>query len=164
MPIHQEQKKDYSKDSGFTLETLKHPKYCYISYRGEVYNVTRYLSEHPGGANILNRANGHEIAETLDDSNHKDAHFILNSTHVERIGILLDGYAPVSDSLAAERESRKQISLESTSTTLQESPKEHDRTIATSIFSIFSKRLVKTQNLEEASASAANVLSLKPAI
>ncbi|KAM0210965.1 hypothetical protein ACHAQI_005696 [Fusarium lateritium] len=51
---------------------------CYIAINGKVYNVTSFLDEHPGGAELLLEVAGEDATEAFKDAGHSDeAHEIL---------------------------------------------------------------------------------------
>jgi cytochrome b5 len=45
---------------------------CWLQINGKVYNVTKYLDEHPGGPEIMLDNSGREAGEEFDDIGHSD--------------------------------------------------------------------------------------------
>ncbi len=64
-------------DPVYTLEEIQHHRGgqdCWMSIHGKVYNVTKYLNEHPGGEEVLLEASGRDATELFEDIGHsKDA-------------------------------------------------------------------------------------------
>lgn len=50
----------------------------WVTYNGQVYDVTKFLDEHPGGAEVLVDLAGKDVTEEFNDIGHSDeAHEIL---------------------------------------------------------------------------------------
>ncbi|KAJ3204771.1 Cytochrome b5 [Entophlyctis luteolus] len=45
---------------------------CWMAIHGKVYNVTAFLSEHPGGEEILVELAGQDATEAFDDIGHSN--------------------------------------------------------------------------------------------
>jgi 4-hydroxysphinganine ceramide fatty acyl 2-hydroxylase len=41
--------------------------FCYMTLNTKVYDVTEFLSNHPGGADVIRRYAGHDIEQILKD-------------------------------------------------------------------------------------------------
>lgn len=65
----------------FTIEEVskhKTPNDLWIVYNGQVYDVTGYLDEHPGGEEVILDCAGTDATEAFNDIGHSDdAHDIL---------------------------------------------------------------------------------------
>ncbi|CAG8570335.1 569_t:CDS:2 [Funneliformis mosseae] len=76
----------------FTLAELaehNHKKSLYVSIKGKVYDVTKFIDEHPGGEEVLLDEGGSDATEAFEDVGHSDeAHDLLKTYE---IGELKDG-------------------------------------------------------------------------
>ncbi|GBB88649.1 hypothetical protein RclHR1_15200006 [Rhizophagus clarus] len=84
-----------SEKKEFTLEELsKHntKKSLYVCIRGIVYDVTKFIDEHPGGEEVLLDEAGRDATEAFEDVGHSDeAHGLLKGLE---IGVLKEGSQP----------------------------------------------------------------------
>lgn len=73
----------------YTLEEVsKHnsPDDLWIVYNGQVYDVSSYLDEHPGGEEVIVDCAGTDATEAFDDIGHSDdAHDIMKNLLVGRL-------------------------------------------------------------------------------
>ncbi|KAG8098192.1 hypothetical protein GUJ93_ZPchr0013g36718 [Zizania palustris] len=46
------------------------PDDCWVVVDGKVYDVTKYLDDHPGGADVLLEVSGKDAKEEFDDAGH----------------------------------------------------------------------------------------------
>ncbi|KAF8775615.1 hypothetical protein HU200_004392 [Digitaria exilis] len=46
------------------------PEDCWVVVDGKIYDVTKYLEDHPGGADVLLEATGKDATEEFDDAGH----------------------------------------------------------------------------------------------
>nr|ACG49215.1 cytochrome b5 [Zea mays] len=46
------------------------PDDCWVVVDGKIYDVTKYLEDHPGGADVLLEATGKDATEEFDDAGH----------------------------------------------------------------------------------------------
>ncbi|PAV87249.1 hypothetical protein WR25_15117 [Diploscapter pachys] len=61
---------------------------CWIVLRGKVYDVTTFLTEHPGGEEVIKEHAGKDATDAFDDVGHsKDA---LQMTDDYQIGVLAE--------------------------------------------------------------------------
>src|ERR1700722_13864918 len=70
------------------------PQSCWVIYKGGVYDVTSFLHDHPGGAEILLKNAGCEISEAFDEIGHSEhARTILKKYYIGNLGdkIVLEG-------------------------------------------------------------------------
>jgi len=68
----------------YTLEEVKkHNKKTdvWIALHKKVYNVTKFVSEHPGGPDILMEAAGKDASSMFDDIGHSDTAKSLLKTY-----------------------------------------------------------------------------------
>ncbi|XP_040183675.1 cytochrome b5-like [Rana temporaria] len=74
----------------YTLEEIQKPNHSYITWiilHFKVYNVTKFLEEHPGGEEVLQEQAGGDATETFEDIGHStDARnmskeFIIGELH-----------------------------------------------------------------------------------
>ena len=58
-----------------TEELRQHasPKDCWIAVRGKVYDVSLFLSEHPGGGDVVLDKAGSDATIEFDETGHTDA-------------------------------------------------------------------------------------------
>mmetsp|Transcript_29041 Transcript_29041/g.81248 ORF Transcript_29041/g.81248 Transcript_29041/m.81248 type:complete len:125 (+) Transcript_29041:93-467(+) len=59
----------------YTLEDIsKHNTHdsCWLAINGKVYDITKFLEEHPGGDEILIEAAGKDATDDFDDIGHSD--------------------------------------------------------------------------------------------
>ncbi|RGB37148.1 cytochrome b5 [Rhizophagus diaphanus] len=64
----------------------------YISIKGKVYDVTKFIDEHPGGEEVLLDEAGRDATEAFEDVGHSDeAHGLLKGFE---IGVLKEGSQP----------------------------------------------------------------------
>ena len=72
-----------SSDKIFNLENLSNVKdKCYISIKGNVYDVTSYLDSHPGGRDILLDYSGKDCTEEFEDIGHSKSAIVLLNDHL----------------------------------------------------------------------------------
>lgn len=140
MPITQELEREYITARGFTLAELKQEKRCHISFRGEVYDVSKYsYVDHPGGQNVIERCRGEEIDFLLEDGIHKDIAEKLIPPLVIWVGILLDGDKATAKNENLLIELKRRSSLKPAA-----APSTGSRSFASigaSVFSIFHQRV-----------------------
>ena len=81
----------------FSAEDLDHHKEakdCWISYKGNVYDVTQFLDDHPGGDDFILQHAGKDVTEVMADPNehdHSDAAYeMLAEFRIGRIGVDAD--------------------------------------------------------------------------
>ena len=71
---------------------------CWISHRGRVYDVTKFLNDHPGGDDLILGYAGKDIGEVMRDPaehEHSDSAFeMLEEFVIGRVGV---GEVSVSD-------------------------------------------------------------------
>ena len=64
---------------------------CWISYRGKVYDVTQFLSDHPGGDDLILNFAGKDIGEVMKDASEHEhsesAYEMLEEFLIGRVGI-----------------------------------------------------------------------------
>ncbi|GAA6060455.1 hypothetical protein JCM10212_000883 [Sporobolomyces blumeae] len=62
---------------------------CWVTYRGKVYDVTRFLEDHPGGDELILSYAGKDVEEVMDDPmehSHSDsAYSVLDEYQVGRV-------------------------------------------------------------------------------
>lgn len=79
----------------------------WIVYNGQVYDVTSYLDEHPGGEEVIADVAGTDATESFDDIGHSDdAHDILKGLLIGK----LEGGVIVQTQGVTNRESINQVS------------------------------------------------------
>ncbi|CAN8104559.1 unnamed protein product [Discula destructiva] len=67
---------------------------CWMTIHGEVYDVTKYLDDHPGGVDILLELAGKDASQAYDDAGHsEDATEIMSAF---RVGSLKGGGKPTT--------------------------------------------------------------------
>jgi cytochrome b involved in lipid metabolism len=54
------------------ISTHKTPESCWIIIDDYVFDVTSYLSEHPGGRSVLLEYSGNDATIAFNDANHVD--------------------------------------------------------------------------------------------
>ncbi|KAH6645119.1 oxidoreductase NAD-binding domain-containing protein [Truncatella angustata] len=59
---------------------------CFMVIQGKVYDVTKYVHDHPGGADILVEAGGSDATEAFDNAGHSEDAFEIMERY--QIGIL----------------------------------------------------------------------------
>lgn len=73
----------------FTIDEVK--KHCstddlWLVYNGQVYDVTQYLDEHPGGEEVIVDCAGIDATEAFNDIGHsEDAHEILKGLLIGKL-------------------------------------------------------------------------------
>lgn len=80
----------------YTIEEVK--KHCstddlWLVYNGQVYDVTQYLDEHPGGEEVIVDCAGIDATEAFNDIGHsEDAHEILQGLLIGKLegGVIAD--------------------------------------------------------------------------
>uniref|UniRef100_A0A1Y1N3C9 Cytochrome b5 heme-binding domain-containing protein n=1 Tax=Photinus pyralis TaxID=7054 RepID=A0A1Y1N3C9_PHOPY len=55
-----------------TVAQHNKPEDCWISVHGKVYDVTKYLQDHPGGADVLAEAAGTDATHEFDNAGHSE--------------------------------------------------------------------------------------------
>ncbi|KAF3766494.1 hypothetical protein M406DRAFT_37509 [Cryphonectria parasitica EP155] len=61
-------------------------KDCWMTIRGEVYDLTKYLDDHPGGVDILLDVAGKDGTQAFDDAGHsEDAEEIMATYHIGKL-------------------------------------------------------------------------------
>jgi len=84
-----------SSDVQFTLEELeKHNKKreLWITIHGNVYNVTPFLEEHPGGEEVLFEQAGLDATEVFEDIGHsEEARELMKTYFVGKLVVADDG-------------------------------------------------------------------------
>ncbi|KAF4727362.1 hypothetical protein FOZ62_014146, partial [Perkinsus olseni] len=70
------------------VEVAKHNKKtdCWVVLHGGVYNVTDFLSEHPGGPGVILSAAGKDVTDHYEEIGHSDFARRIAAEH--KIGIL----------------------------------------------------------------------------
>ncbi|KAM3463676.1 hypothetical protein NHJ6243_003081 [Beauveria neobassiana] len=74
-----------------TVAEHKVAKDAWLTIHGKVYNVTKYLQDHPGGAQVLAEAAGTDATEAFDNAGHSEDAFDIMETY--KVGTL-KGYKP----------------------------------------------------------------------
>ncbi|KAM3520208.1 hypothetical protein MY4038_009507 [Beauveria bassiana] len=74
-----------------TVAEHKVAKDAWITIHGKVYDVTTYLEDHPGGAEVLAEAAGTDGTEAFDNAGHSEDAFDIMETY--KVGTL-KGYKP----------------------------------------------------------------------
>jgi len=63
---------------------------CYVSYRGNVYDITEFLPDHPGGDDIVLKYAGQDIGYAMADENEhvhsRSAYDMLEEYKVGELG------------------------------------------------------------------------------
>lgn len=72
------------------------PNNAWVTYKGSVYDITTFLSAHPGGASLLAPHLGRDVADAMDgggggDGTHDHSSFAFKLLEKYRIGTLADG-------------------------------------------------------------------------
>ncbi|KAH9546931.1 hypothetical protein CY35_11G007100 [Sphagnum magellanicum] len=68
------------------VETHANPTDCWLIIHGKVYNVTRFLEEHPGGYDVLLSATGKDATSDFEDVGHSpDAHTLMSDFMIGEI-------------------------------------------------------------------------------
>ncbi|KAK7993080.1 hypothetical protein PG991_016259 [Apiospora marii] len=82
---------------------------AWMTIHGEVYDVTKYLHDHPGGADVLVEAAGMDASEAFDNAGHsEDAFEIMEQYRVGRLkGAKKFGAQPVKVTLQPALEKKK---------------------------------------------------------
>lgn len=77
----------------FTSEDVEEhvsPKSCWVTRDGKVYDVTEFLSDHPGGEDLILKYAGKDVGEIMKDSTEHDhsdsAYKMLDEFIVGRLG------------------------------------------------------------------------------
>lgn len=60
---------DRLRDSKFSMVAVEE-KRCIVTIRGKTYDLTSFLSEHPGGSDVLLNVNGQDATEAFEDAGH----------------------------------------------------------------------------------------------
>jgi cytochrome b5 len=75
----------------FTLAELashNSKKSLYISIKGKVYDVTKFIDEHPGGEEVLLDEAGRDATEAFEDVGHSDdVHEVLKGFEIGEITV-----------------------------------------------------------------------------
>ncbi|TYH55444.1 hypothetical protein ES332_D09G235500v1 [Gossypium tomentosum] len=75
----------------FTLAQVsehKTPKDCWLIINGKVYDVTKFLEDHPGGDEVLLSATGKDATDDFEDVGHSDsARDMMDQYYVGEIDI-----------------------------------------------------------------------------
>ncbi|MBA0856651.1 hypothetical protein Goshw_001238 [Gossypium schwendimanii] len=75
----------------FTLAQVSEhntPKDCWLIINDKVYDVTKYLKDHPGGDEVLLSATGNDATDDFEDVGHSDsARDMLDQYYVGEIDI-----------------------------------------------------------------------------
>ncbi|OAA48844.1 Riboflavin synthase-like beta-barrel [Beauveria brongniartii RCEF 3172] len=74
-----------------TVAEHKVAKDAWMTIHGKVYDVTKYLEDHPGGAEVLAEAAGTDATEAFDNAGHSEDAFDIMETY--KVGTL-KGYKP----------------------------------------------------------------------
>ncbi|KAM3555967.1 hypothetical protein ARSEF4850_005751 [Beauveria asiatica] len=74
-----------------TVAEHKVAKDAWMTIHGKVYDVTKYLQDHPGGAQVLAEAAGTDATEAFDNAGHSEDAFDIMETY--KVGTL-KGYKP----------------------------------------------------------------------
>lgn len=83
--LNSDQVKKYSFEE---IKTHNTEKSCWLVIHNKVYDVTKFLNEHPGGEEILLEYSGQDATENFEDIGHStDAREIMVQYH---IGDLVD--------------------------------------------------------------------------
>lgn len=63
---------------------------CWMSYKGKVFDVTRFLADHPGGDDIMLKYAGQDVEKIMKDEaehDHSDsAYEIMDEYFIGRLG------------------------------------------------------------------------------
>ncbi|KAF8107260.1 hypothetical protein N665_0124s0054 [Sinapis alba] len=74
----------------YTLEEVSHhtsSKHCLIVISGKVYDVTKFLHDHPGGDEVIVTAAGRDATDDFEDVGHSsDAKALLDEFYIADIG------------------------------------------------------------------------------
>ena len=76
---------------------------CWISHGGKVYDVTKFLNDHPGGDDLILEHAGKDVAEIMKDANeheHSDSAYDMLEEYL--IGRLVVGEATVREGVSVE--------------------------------------------------------------
>lgn len=85
-------KRNFTPDELYAFRTES--KRCLVGLFGHVYDIRRYLVDHPGGERIIRGLQGHDITDIITENpNHKDLDeqqviALLNKYHCEEIGTI----------------------------------------------------------------------------
>ncbi|UNI15607.1 Cytochrome-b5 reductase [Purpureocillium takamizusanense] len=60
----------------------KSPQDAWLAIHGKVYDVTKYLNDHPGGAEVLAEAAGTDASEEFDNAGHSEDAFELMESYL----------------------------------------------------------------------------------
>ncbi|KAK1643980.1 hypothetical protein QYE76_061785 [Lolium multiflorum] len=64
------------------------PDDCWIVVDGKIYDVTKYLEDHPGGADVLLEVTGKDGTEEFDDAGHsKDAKELMKDYFIGELDL-----------------------------------------------------------------------------
>jgi cytochrome-b5 reductase len=76
------------KVSAAELETHRSPSDCWVAIHGNVYDVTHWLNDHPGGADIILGVAGGDVTQDFDDTGHTN--YAVNLLERYYVGVLGD--------------------------------------------------------------------------
>ncbi|KAG8484370.1 hypothetical protein CXB51_023932 [Gossypium anomalum] len=89
--LHQIVLKSLEKTRVFTLAQVSEhntPKDCWLIINGKVYDVTKFLEDHPGGDEVLLSATGKDATDDFEDVGHSDsARDMMDQYYVGEIDI-----------------------------------------------------------------------------
>ena len=84
---------------------------CYVSYRGNVYDITQFLPDHPGGDDIIMKYAGQDIGYAMaDESEHVHSRSAYDMLEEYKVGELGGDEKIVSEgSSVSDRERRGRV-------------------------------------------------------
>lgn len=78
---------------------------CWVSYKGRVFDVTRFLPDHPGGDELVLKFAGRDVEDAMRDATEHEhsesAYEVLNEFFIGRVGVgenlVSDDWVPEDD-------------------------------------------------------------------
>ncbi|ETW75957.1 fatty acid-2 hydroxylase 1 [Heterobasidion irregulare TC 32-1] len=78
---------------------------CWVSYKGRIFDVTRFLPDHPGGDELVLKFAGHDVEDAMRDATEHEhsesAYEVLNEFFIGRVGVgenlVSDDWVPADD-------------------------------------------------------------------
>ena len=76
---------------------------CYVSYRGNVYDITQFLPDHPGGDDIIMKYAGQDVGAVMaDESEHVHSRSAYDMMEEYKVGELGGDEKIVSEGMSAD--------------------------------------------------------------